>query len=112
MKLFYLILLLWLGDPHTPPSDCEKFAEKYIKPLSIDGYVKRKTEDPNYYHIDIAGQGRILTLKIMKNKIGKELYSFIGDSTLIVKKQDELYIRVIDFHSNRINVRHFETLCE
>jgi hypothetical protein len=114
-KVLFVFFLLITAPLSLLSSECEKFHSAYVKPLSIDGHVKTKAADENYYIITIENPDKkLVLLKLLKNNTTKELYSFIEYTTKIIKKPDSVYTRVIKFYPNNtaIDVRHFENLCD
>jgi hypothetical protein len=111
-KLFFVLTMLVISSTALL-SDCERFIEKYVKPLEIDGFVIKKEMKDNLYIIEIENNDKEkIILQLFKNRTSGELFNFIGKTTRIIKKKGSEYTRLIDMHPDRINVRHFEFLCE
>jgi aspartyl-tRNA synthetase len=110
--VIFLFVFVCISTPLSSTS-CKEYADKYIKPLIINGFVKQKQDKGKMYIINVKNNdGKIVVFKLLKNKTTTTLFSFIGDSTLIIKNENEVYTRVAVFYNKSINVQHFETLCD
>lgn len=115
MKPILVIIVFLFCYNFAFSSECEEFHAQEVKPLFIDGLVKSKKTENDYYVIEVENNDKkIVVLKLWKNNTTKELVAFIRRTTRIIKQKDSIYTKVIEIlpDNGGFEVRHFKTLCD
>lgn len=114
MKLLLLLFIFLQGLTGDKPV-CNAFYEKTLSPMSVKGELIKKENTDKYYLLHVKNEkedGKETTIRLLKNKIGKQIFMFAIDKSIIVKAKGEAIVRVLVPVKDGFNVQIFPDLCE
>lgn len=113
MKLLLLLFIFMQGLTDEP--DCRTFYEKTLSPMSVQGELIKKEKTDKYYLLYVKNErdnGKEAIIQLLKNKIGKQIFIFALDKSIIVKAKGQAVVRVVAPVKDGFNVQIFPDLCE
>lgn len=95
--------------------DCKTFYEKRLAPIPLTGRVVKKEKTDEYYLLYLKSEKegeKEVVIRLLKNQIGKSIFLFSVDNSLIIKRKGETALHIVAPMKDGFNVRIFPDLCE
>ena len=114
MKLLLLLFVLMQGLAGDKP-DCKAFYEETWYPISLSARLFKKEKTDEYYLLYLKGEddgGKEVVVRLLKNQMGKSIFLFAVDKSLISKRKGETALHILAPMKDGFNVQIFTDLCE